>query len=623
MGKLFSTCQLVQQGSDGPELLISDVNLNPGSGFSVDHESSVLLAGGFSAISPEAGLPLSPTLFLNHALTPQSEQQLLKIAKAEFDRIGSVSYRSYTVDMDNRLCVLGDDALTLHEFMETYGGILDITPLLVKGYDPDIPTVTELQFDSHGESCRLHFKIRSAIDLQRCTYCGDCGKQCPENCIDENLFVDFGRCTFCKECESVCSQDAVDIHGAIFEDADFPAVMLVGDVKVEADGEAKYLYYEKDLPAYFASLYPSQVDEVITHSKGICQYNGNLDYGCDLCVSSCGHGAITKGPQGIAINTMLCQECGACVSACPTGAMQNERFNDRSFYNFLDEVELPEGGSVVLGDDEALHRLWWTHQDNQYDDLFFFAFNNIGSLSLFHFLELMARGVGRVIVLKKETSVAGEMRFLKQVSFANSLIESLYGVEAAIAVSPVEEFDRYVQVSNETPTFDGVRPGTFVNRRVELARSLSALAAGSGKEVTLKPDGYVPFATVSCNENRCTHCMACLNDCKIKAMQADTSTLQLKNVGSMCVGCGLCVRVCPEDALSISSEFTLGQSFFDGVVLAQAEPMACKSCGKVFGTKKSFERVMAILQKKEAVDVSHFEYCEDCRVKKLFETENT
>jgi ferredoxin len=113
--------------------------------------------------------------------------------------------------------------------------------------------------------------------------------------------------------------------------------------------------------------------------------------------------------------------------------------------------------------------------------------------------------------------------------------------------------------------------------------------------------------------------MACLNDCKIGAMVADAEQLMLGHVAALCVGCGICARICPEDALMIKAGFTLDAAFFLTREFSRAEPMACKQCGKVFGTKKSFEKVMSILQQKETVDTSHFEYCEDCRVLRLFD----
>ncbi len=619
MGKLFSTCQLVQEGTNEPELVLSELNLTPGKDLSADRDQNILLTGGFSTISPDIGGGLSPTLFLNYALTQQSKAQLLAIAKAELHRQNNVQYRSYTIDADNRLCVVGDDAHVVKAFIDTYGGILEITPLLVKGYDSEIATVSELQIESSGENYRVSYRIRSAIDLEKCSYCGECGKRCPENCIYENLFIDFNRCTFCKVCETACSKGAVDIHGALLEERDFPALMALGNVKVD---ESEYVYLEKDLPAYFATLYPCQVDEVITHNSAICQYSGRLGRGCDLCVLSCVHGAVTKGPRGIAVNTMLCRECGTCVSVCPTGALQNERFNDLNFFKFFGDVDLPGGSTVVLGDEEVLHRLWWTHQDEKFDKLFFLECSNIGSLSLFHFLYLFAQGAGRVVVLKRESFVVGEMGFYRQLSFANQIINSLYDVNDAVFITSVEEFFGAIEGTRGNALCSAVSFSTFTNRREVLAQALSNLVATGNKEVIFQPEGYFPFATVTCNEEKCTQCMACLNDCKIGAMLADSSTLQLKNIGAMCVGCGLCVSVCPEDALSISSKCTLNESFFSGTSLAQAEPMACRRCGKVFGTKKSFERVMAILKQKEAVDTHHFEYCEDCRVKNLFEADN-
>ena len=621
MGKLFSTCQLVQKDSDAPELQISEVNLHPGHGFSLDQGKNTLLAGGFSSISPECSFPLSPTLLLNHSLTSCPEDQLKLLAEAELNRQNSVNYRSYTVDMDNRLCVIGSDAGDIRRFMDTYSGLLDISPLLVKGYNSEIPTVTELQFESRSDGCRLEYQIRSAIDFDKCTYCGACGVSCPESCISEALFVDFDVCTFCKECEKVCQSEAIDIHGALHETIDFPAVLLLGDIKVELPEKATSIFYEKDLTSYFASLFPCQIDEVITHNKNICQYSPRLGHGCDLCVSSCVHGAVSQGKNGVVIDSLQCEECGACVAACPTGALQNERFSDKAFVEYIESVQLPVAGTIVLGDEESLHQLWWRQQGEKYGKLFFMEFDNVGSLSLFHFLYLLSCGVRRVVVLKKENSVAGGELYTKQIQFATTLTEELYGVTDAIVTCDVDEFHTVAEVET-APLFDLVDGGPgFVNRRQSLAVALSAMSKKSGKEVTLQPEGYVPFASVSCNTDRCTQCMACLNDCRIGAMQADTDALHLNHVGALCVGCGLCVRVCPENALSISPQFTLNTGFFEGTTLAEAEAMACKKCGKVFGTKKSFDRVMAILKEKEAVDTSHFEYCEDCRVIKLFEAE--
>ena len=145
---------LIQDGPLAPGLLKTEVNLPPGVSFSSDQGKTVLLAGGFSSVSPESGFPLSPTLQLNYDLATFSDQELLAIARAELFRITAVNYRSYTVAADNQVAVIGNSVEQLQEFVNTYGGVLAIEPLLVKGYHRDFSTVLELNLDSRGKGCR-------------------------------------------------------------------------------------------------------------------------------------------------------------------------------------------------------------------------------------------------------------------------------------------------------------------------------------------------------------------------------------------------------------------------------------------------------------------------------------
>jgi ferredoxin len=222
------------------------------------------------------------------------------------------------------------------------------------------------------------------------------------------------------------------------------------------------------------------------------------------------------------------------------------------------------------------------------------------------------------------TDESGENSELeKQIELANKIIAGLFDTDIAVTQSSVDQFIDVVQI--ETPESFGCSSDitrSFINRRQALAKSLKGLMVRSGKETSFTAEnGPLGFTNVSCDAEKCTHCMACLNECQIGAMVADEEHFILGHLGIMCVGCKICVRVCPENALSISSDVTINTSFFSSTELAKADPMQCKKCGKVFGTKKSFERVMAILSSKEAVDTNHFEYCETCRVINLFEAE--
>lgn len=618
MSKLFSTCLLIQESSNITKLEMTEVNLHPGIDFSPDQGKPILLAGGFSSITPESGFPLSSTLQLNYDLAAFNAEELKNIALAELGRINQINYRSYTAETDKRVCVISDNSKRLTTFIDIYAGLLDIEPILVKGYHPDIPTVTECEISAYGDGYRLDYQLRSPINFETCTYCGRCGPVCPEQCIAENLFVDFTTCTFCKECEKVCGAKAIDVHGAINNVLNIPAIIILGDFKMDVPAGADGVFHEENLQDYFKTLFPSQIDEIITWEKKLCHFSGN--HGCDLCLSSCFHAAITQDFRGVTINSLKCEECGACVAACPTGALQNERFSDGSFVGYFRNVNIPRDGTVVIGDKDTLHRLWWRQQGRRCENIFFLQYDSVASLSLFHFMFLLNSGARRIVVLESCGQIDAQAK--KQLNLANHLLTQLFDIEDAVVSCRLQDFDVLMTapLAGSFGNFGKVRQDTFINRRQSLAAALESLVKQSGRQVTLRPDEFIPFATVSCDRDRCTQCMACLNGCRIEAMRANPQGFTLNHLQALCVGCGLCADICPENALAISSEFTLGNNFFMPIELAKAEPMICKSCGKVFGTRKSFDRVMAILSEKETVDIRHFEFCDVCRVVKIFET---
>ncbi|NPV58433.1 MAG: 4Fe-4S dicluster domain-containing protein [Actinobacteria bacterium] len=53
------------------------------------------------------------------------------------------------------------------------------------------------------------------------------------------------------------------------------------------------------------------------------------------------------------------------------------------------------------------------------------------------------------------------------------------------------------------------------------------------------------------NDERCTHCGACLAVCPTDALRADRSTMEVLFDDEECVACELCVKVCPPRAMEI------------------------------------------------------------------------
>ena len=53
------------------------------------------------------------------------------------------------------------------------------------------------------------------------------------------------------------------------------------------------------------------------------------------------------------------------------------------------------------------------------------------------------------------------------------------------------------------------------------------------------------------NENRCTHCGACITICPTNAFELDNISRQVIFVNEKCIACGLCIKACPPRAMEV------------------------------------------------------------------------
>jgi ferredoxin len=56
---------------------------------------------------------------------------------------------------------------------------------------------------------------------------------------------------------------------------------------------------------------------------------------------------------------------------------------------------------------------------------------------------------------------------------------------------------------------------------------------------------------VTRNEERCTHCGACVTICPADAFVLDTKTRMIKFDNEKCVACGICIKACPPRAMEL------------------------------------------------------------------------
>jgi len=56
---------------------------------------------------------------------------------------------------------------------------------------------------------------------------------------------------------------------------------------------------------------------------------------------------------------------------------------------------------------------------------------------------------------------------------------------------------------------------------------------------------------VTRNEERCTHCGACITVCPTSAFELEPATRQVSFLNEKCIACGMCIKACPPRAMEV------------------------------------------------------------------------
>ncbi|MFT5174108.1 MAG: ferredoxin [Gammaproteobacteria bacterium] len=371
------------------------------------------------------------------------------------------------------------------------------------------------------------------------------------------------------------------------------------------------------------------------YNPDICAHGERGQAGCNRCLLACPTEAIISLGERIEVNAHLCQGGGTCATACPTGAItyafpQPAELTDR--LRALLSTYRTAGGQtpvVLMHDGEAGHQWLLAEASSLPGHVLPFAVEEIGSAGLESWLSLLAFGATRLVILASEQTpprvrdeIVAQIQILSAIAGAlghSSDVVQL--VDAAPLEGLLDVFDAAgTALVDEAAVFAGV-----ADKRAALRLALDYLyvhAKASPSEVALPK--HAPFGHINVDASSCTLCMACASVCPAGAVITAGDSPRLDFIEQNCVQCGLCERACPENSISLQARLLFDtEQRAARRVLNEDQPFPCTSCGKVFGSTRTIERMLEKLSghwmfQQNPQQMARLRMCEDCRVKDMF-----
>ncbi len=119
-------------------------------------------------------------------------------------------------------------------------------------------------------------------------------------------------------------------------------------------------------------------------------------------------------------------------------------------------------------------------------------------------------------------------------------------VDKPIVSKLVRDFDLDFNIlkASITPREEGLLVLEIMGGEENYNRSLDYLASCG---VTVQPLSQ----DIRRNEERCTHCGACIAVCPTDALSVDRESMEVRFDDGECVACELCIKTCPPRAMEV------------------------------------------------------------------------
>jgi ferredoxin len=369
------------------------------------------------------------------------------------------------------------------------------------------------------------------------------------------------------------------------------------------------------------------------YKESICAHSRSKKTGCNKCIEICSANAISSAGDMVKVDPHLCMGCGACATVCPSGAMsyQYPLVSDRgaqlkTLLNTYRVAAKGQGATPIL--------LFHNATDGR-DAVVASAQAGVGlpmnvlpleawhvaSTGLDVLLGAIAYGAGHVAVLAAGSEAPEYVDALKtEMALGETILHALGFAGSHFSV--LEPKDGAVAWQKLAPGETVPVPAGF-NLSDDKRNTLEFAIEHFMRHAKIKPEQIVLpakslFGTIKVDKQKCTMCLACAGACPESALMDGGDIAQLKFLERNCVQCGLCQQTCPENAISLLPRLLLTDARKTEVVLNDAEPFDCISCGKTLGTKQMIDNMLGKLAGHSMFQgegkLKRLQMCADCRV---------
>lgn len=119
-------------------------------------------------------------------------------------------------------------------------------------------------------------------------------------------------------------------------------------------------------------------------------------------------------------------------------------------------------------------------------------------------------------------------------------------VDRPIVSRLVRDFnlDFNILKASVTPEAEGLLVIEMSGEQEDYDRGIEYLIQTGVKIQSLSQD-------VTRNEERCTHCGACITICPTRAFELEPVTRRVNFLNEKCIACGICIKACPPRAMEV------------------------------------------------------------------------